>query len=192
MNKLDDRDIRVALRKMVSTYKNAKVFDEYTTYSGKSRADLVAINGHVNAFEIKSDYDSLSRLENQVKEYDLNFERNCIVAGEKYIEKVSKVVPDHWGIILATRNRENRVSLNYKRVATLNPNLDFVSFAGLLESSKFRKIVLDDNFYEKSGLERGEVNSMFKYDLIAYLDSTLSQYQKSILKKVIRAKLKEE
>ncbi|MCT2886869.1 sce7726 family protein [Levilactobacillus brevis] len=192
MNKLDDKDIRAVLRKMVSAYKNARVFDEYTTYSGKSRADLVAINGHVNAFEIKSDYDSLNRLENQVREYDLNFERNCIVAGEKYIEEVSKIVPDHWGIIMARRNRENKVSLNYKRVAKLNPNLDFVSFTGLLESSKLRKIILDNNFYAKVGLNRDAVNGMFKYDLIAYLDSKLSRYQKSTLKGVIRAKLKEE
>jgi len=192
LSKLDDKDIRIALRKMVSSYKNVRVFNEYTTYSGKSRADLVAINGHVNAFEIKSDYDSLQRLENQVREYDLNFERNCIVTGEKYINEVSKVVPEHWGILLARRNRENRINLHYRRLATLNPNLDFVSFTGLLESSKLRRVILDNNFYEKSGLKRDDVNSMFKYDLISYINRKLSKTQQDILKRIIRAKLKED
>lgn len=191
MNKLDDTDIRTALKKMVASYKNVRVFDEYTTYSGKSRADLVVINGHVNAFEIKSDYDSLQRLTNQVQEYDRNFERNCIVVGEKYIDEVSKNIPSHWGILYARRNRENKVNLNYKRHPKLNPNLDLISFTGLLKSTELRKIIIENEFYKKMGLGKKEVNTMFKYDLIVYLVDKLSNSQKSIFKNITRIKLKE-
>lgn len=49
------------------------VSEEVTVPSGKVRADVVAVNGHVVAYEIKSDFDSIKRLTTQIPEYDKNF-----------------------------------------------------------------------------------------------------------------------
>ena len=86
--RLDDKDIRRVIIERLQSYKNCQVYEEVTVPSGKARADLVAINGHVTAYEIKSDFDSLKRLSSQITEYDLNFERNYVVVGEKYVESI--------------------------------------------------------------------------------------------------------
>ena len=128
MIKVDEREMRLALIKRLSNYKNCYVFEEFTVPSGKARADVVAVNGHVIAYEIKSDYDSLKRLETQVPEYDLNFEMIYIVLGRKLFNKLDKIIPEYWGIILAEKNRLGNVVLSFQRKAHLNPNLSFESF----------------------------------------------------------------
>lgn len=49
MHKLDDNEIREALISRLSTYKDCKVYEELTVPSGKARADVIAVNGHVVA-----------------------------------------------------------------------------------------------------------------------------------------------
>lgn len=191
MDKLDDRDIRRVILKHVSNYKHVKVSEEVPTYSGKARADLIAINGHINAYEIKSDYDSLDRLNNQIKEYDKSFEKNNIITGFKYIEKVSEIVPSYWGIIQVIKNKKSgKLSMDNVRLAKMNPNIDFVSMLGLVDANNLKKIIITNDIYIKANLDTKEVRNAFKYELISELDRRLSKTQKDILKRHVRTELK--
>lgn len=193
MSKLDDHDIRKIVLEHVRKFKDVKVREEYTTYSGKSRADIVAINSHFNAFEIKSDYDSLGRLPNQIKEYDLTFEKNYIVTGNKYINKISNFVPQHWGIIHVYK-RNNNIVFKYCRRPILNPYFDFKCFLGLIDSQTLKKMVMKSNI--KTGINSKEIRGSFKYPLLEKLDNNLSDYQKQKLiksaREVIKAKMKSD
>src|SRR5699024_8932469 len=107
MAKLDDKEIRSSLTSRLSTYKNTRIFEEVTVPSGKARADVIAINGHIVAYEIKSDFDSIKRLESQIPEYDKNFEMNYIVVGTKHYDSILNIVPYYWGIIVVKKTKKN-------------------------------------------------------------------------------------
>ncbi|QQP12954.1 sce7726 family protein [Lysinibacillus agricola] len=90
MMKVDEKEMRNALINRLNDYKECYIYEEFTVPSGKARADVVAVNGHVIAYEIKSDYDSLKRLKTQILEYDLNFEMNYIVTGKNCCKMQNK------------------------------------------------------------------------------------------------------
>ena len=187
--KLDDRDIRRALLERISSYKDCFVYEEVMVPSGKARADLVAINGHVTAYEIKSDYDSFGRLSSQIEEYDLNFERNYIVVGEKYKYKVQDTVPKHWGIILVEENTSGKITLSFNRQAKLNPNLSFKSFLGLLTANQLKTLAKENSNLSKK-YSRTDIQKMFKQDIIECLETLCSKTNKMELKKTVREILK--
>lgn len=189
MNKLDDKQIRKALVSRVSTYKDCKVYEELTVPSGRARADVVAVNGHVIAYEIKSDFDSIKRLETQIPEYDRNFEMNYIVVGSKYAESIVDTVPEYWGIIVATKTRLDTVRLSFIRKARLNPNHSFKDFVSLLSSNDIKRIASRDEFLGRK-ITKSQIRKLFKQDVIKTLDETLSEKIKSLLKKEVRMHMK--
>jgi hypothetical protein len=62
---------------------NTLVVDELGILNGKSRADIAVINGYLVGFEIKSDEDSLTRLNDQVEAYNAVFDRSTLIVGPK-------------------------------------------------------------------------------------------------------------
>ena len=189
--RLDDKDIRKVIIKRIQSYKNCQIYEEVTVPSGKARADLVAVNGHVTAYEIKSDFDSLKRLESQIVEYDLNFERNYVVVGEKYLEQVSNLVPSYWGIILVSGRELNSLKIRFVRNAKLNPNLSFSNFMSLLSSDQIKYLAKQMSVFTKL-YSKTEIQKMFKQDIVNKIDSTISNTAKNRLKKYIRENLKKE
>jgi hypothetical protein len=71
---------------------------------GERKADAVILSGTSTAYEVKSDLDTLARLENQILEYRKVFASVYVVAGESYLEAVCKIVPDDVGIMGLNRN----------------------------------------------------------------------------------------
>lgn len=190
MHKLDDNEIREALISRLSTYKDCKVYEELTVPSGKARADVVAVNGHVVAYEIKSDFDSIKRLDTQIPEYDKNFEMNYIVVGSKFADSIADLVPDYWGIIIASKTRINTVRLSFVRKAKLNPKHSFRDFISLLSANDIKRIASKDEFLGEK-MPKSKIRQLFKQDLIRKLDDTLSKKVKSSLKKEVRTYLKD-
>ena len=69
---------------------------------GRARADAVMVTErHLYGIEIKSDADTYTRLEKQVKYYDQYYDRNIIVVGSTHAFHVSDHVPEWWGILSA-------------------------------------------------------------------------------------------
>jgi len=66
---------------------------------GGCKADLVILNGTSTVYEVKSERDSLSRLERQVAAYVTAFARVYVIAGDKHVRSVIASVPNDVGIL---------------------------------------------------------------------------------------------
>jgi hypothetical protein len=67
---------------------------------GKSIADLVLLNGEVKAFEIKTDLDSLKRLDSQLSDYQQFADKVYIVTNQKFIAQILNLYSNsNYGII---------------------------------------------------------------------------------------------
>lgn len=80
--------------------KNSSILSEFRV--GKCKADIVVINGTSTVYEIKSDYDSYRRLENQISTYSQCFDKIFVVTSEKQIAKLISILPNHVGIMTLT------------------------------------------------------------------------------------------
>lgn len=67
--------------------------------SGTSKADLVILNGTSTVYEIKSDRDTLSRLNSQLSNYRKVFGKIYVIAGQAHIDEVSRSTPNDVGIL---------------------------------------------------------------------------------------------
>lgn len=63
------------------------------------KADLVIFNGTATAYEIKSERDSLVRLERQLSTYPKVFTKTCVVAAEQHLDAIQRIAPKYVGIL---------------------------------------------------------------------------------------------
>jgi hypothetical protein len=115
----DDPSIRVALRAYVAA-PDVVAVDEIKTSA--ARADVVAVHPDwTHAYEIKSDRDSVVRLQSQVHSYSSTFDRCTIVASGRHLDAVASIVPAWWGILRATQATDGTVTLSVMREAMDSP-----------------------------------------------------------------------
>ena len=79
---------------------NSNILSEFRV--GKCKVDIAIINGTSTAYEIKSDFDSYKRLENQLSTYSQVFDKIFVVTSEKQISKLIPILPDHIGMMVLT------------------------------------------------------------------------------------------
>lgn len=99
-----DPEIREALFNYLDfNFGKHRTFEEVPINS--SRADIFAVTeSGLVGFEIKSDGDSYARLKSQIKNYDIFYDFNYIVVGEKHKKSAEKHVPEYWGIICVSES----------------------------------------------------------------------------------------
>jgi hypothetical protein len=90
----------------IHSLQTASMMNEFRV--GECKADLAILNGTATVYEIKSERDSLSRLERQVAAYSTVFAQVYVIAAEGHVQAVAKVVPDFVGIMQL--NRRYRIS----------------------------------------------------------------------------------
>lgn len=71
--------------------------------SGTCKADLVILNGTATVYEIKSDRDTLSRLENQICHYRRVFAKVYVIAAESHVRDVLEATPAEVGVLSLVR-----------------------------------------------------------------------------------------
>ena len=84
---------------------------------GRSKADTVLFNGTATAYEIKSERDTLSRLEDQVSDYYKVFPYVNVIAGENHIQALESLFPKNIGILALSRR--------YSITTIRPPSLDY-------------------------------------------------------------------
>lgn len=105
---------------------------------GKSRADVVILNGTSTVYEIKSERDTLQRLEKQVEDYSKVFARSYVIASQDHVEAVLKLIPSHVGVMCLQRwNRIGTVREAVDRPSEVDP----VSILGSLRKSEAVRIL---------------------------------------------------
>lgn len=101
----------------VHSLKTASMLTEFR--AGKSKADLIILNGTATVYEIKSERDSLSRLIEQIANYQKVFAKIYVISAEVHVDSVLSMVPECVGIVsLSPRGR-----ISTKRVAVYQPEL---------------------------------------------------------------------
>ncbi|GJM30949.1 MAG: hypothetical protein DHS20C17_35840 [Cyclobacteriaceae bacterium] len=66
---------------------------------GNCKADYVILNGTATVYEIKSERDTLSRLERQIAAYMKVFAKVNVIVGENHIDSVFNLVPKEVGVL---------------------------------------------------------------------------------------------
>ena len=84
---------------------------------GACKADLAILNGTATVYEVKSERDSLSRLERQVAAYARVFARVYVIAGDNHVDDVMDTVPKDVGVL----RLKNRYRISEVRKAVDRP-----------------------------------------------------------------------
>ena len=69
---------------------------------GKCKADVVIVNGSSTVYEIKSEYDSFKRLDNQINSYLKIFDHINVITSDSQLSKLQTIIPDNIGIMILT------------------------------------------------------------------------------------------
>ncbi|MFN3889873.1 MAG: sce7726 family protein [Beijerinckiaceae bacterium] len=80
------------------------------------KADVAILNGTATVYEIKSERDTLSRLERQIEAYRRFFAKVYVIAGENHIEGVRSQVPDDVGILKLSSRQQISTLRNAKNL----------------------------------------------------------------------------
>lgn len=149
--KLDDNDIRQALDGTVRTSATADTLirHELGISAHTKRIDLATIGtDRFCGYEIKSDKDTLSRLQEQAVAYSKVLDFCYLVATPKHIDDAIKIIPEWWGVWLA-RGDDSGVTLNEMRAGYVNSCHDPFALAQML----WREEALDELLHR--GLGKG-------------------------------------
>lgn len=142
-----DYDVRKALHaKVLGKHLDApdtRVIEELGIRWGTSRIDIAVINGKLHGYEIKSDSDTLDRLPCQMEAYNSVFDRISIVVGCHHAERVLSLIPDWWGVKIATLGAQKAVHFEQLRWPSDNPSVDPFEVARLLWREEALEILED-------------------------------------------------
>lgn len=111
------------------------IINELQYADGKRRADIVEVNGQINAYEIKSDLDSLQRIRSQFEDYKMAFDTVTIVTTAKHLSFVKSGLPKNIGIILVTKDEVTQV-----RKPTIYSRYNKYFLAALLDTRALKDI----------------------------------------------------
>ena len=133
--RLSDRDIRAATHELLlpdaHSRANTLVVEELGLSHGAVRVDIAVINGHIQAFEIKADPDTLMRLPRQVAAYGRVADTATLIATDRHLEKADKLLPSWWGTVRAYVGPSG-LTLERQRLEQLNPTTDPLTLVRLL------------------------------------------------------------
>lgn len=130
-----DSDIRITLDTLLKRIYNSEpdtiIRHEVGLCAGKRRVDIVIINNEIIGYEIKSDEDTLKRLEGQAAAYGNVLDKAILVTTKRHLEKALNKLPEWWGIMVAREENRN-IYLETIREPIKNLEHDAFSLAQLL------------------------------------------------------------
>lgn len=181
---MNDREIRKAYHRSCLRRFHADsstlVIDELGLRHGRCRADIAVVNGQLNGYEIKSDVDSLRRLDAQIDGYNAVFDRVSMIATARQLRDVINLVPAWWGIISVTQGPHGGIHFRSVRRSLRNDYVDDFAVAQLLWRGEAQRILVS------LGVE-GKPLRAVRADLYGYLVDRLDSGE---LRRTVRAELK--
>ncbi|MGH2682731.1 MAG: sce7726 family protein [Actinomycetota bacterium] len=113
---------------------------EFWVPRSNERADVVVVGGHMSAFEIKTERDTLKRLPRQATAYARLFDRCTIVLAERHVAAAMEMLPEWWGIVTIVTD-EGQPSFRSVRSATPNHGVDPETLVRLLWREEVRAVL---------------------------------------------------
>jgi hypothetical protein len=157
--------------------KTAAMLNEFRV--GECKADLAILNGTAKVYEVKSERDSLSRLERQVAAYATVFAQVYVIAAESHIGAVMASVPRGVGILLLnTRHQIQTLREATDRPERTSPAAIFDS----IRTDEARRILLSQGV-SIPPVPNTELNSVLRQLFIKLDPCTAHEGMVSVLKK---------
>lgn len=148
-----------------------------TSY-GTKVADVVVSNGHAMAFEIKSEFDTTKRLDEQINGYAEIFEYVYLVYWEEKYTLESLCIPENIGAIKAFL-RNGKIEFREIKKARINKIATATTIGQLLWKNELEYFLKQKNVSIKSSFDKSKL-----------LDLFVQSYNKTEAQKIFRFILK--
>lgn len=147
-----DGEIRASLRARLEarhgTDPDTVIRNELGLCLGETRVDVAVINGKLSGYEIKSERDTLERLDRQVDLYGRVLDEAWLVVAEKHVPHALDRIPPWWGMVTA-KVVKGEVRCVRTRRAKRNRHVDPYALAQLLWRDEAFAVL------QERGLSRG-------------------------------------
>lgn len=147
---------------------NSLLVEELSLGSGSPRIDIAILSDRLVGFEIKSDQDSLYRLQDQTRAYSQVFDRLTLLVSYRHAYEAFKIIPEWWGVKLLRSGRQGAVYFDDARSPARNPNDNTQGVLRLLWRTEVLQI-LDE--YTESSFPRKAPRAVLCEELLSLLDS---------------------
>lgn len=117
--------------------KNTIILNEFRI--GKSKADLVLVNGKNKVFEIKTELDTPERLKTQLDDYYLGFSEVYVVTHESLAKKYLKLLDEKVGLIVFKDSNTIKILRSAQHDIS---KLSNISMMKCLKKSEFLNIII--------------------------------------------------
>ena len=162
---IKDEHIREALKVRLRKYSNeVSIIEELSVFRGLAIADVVALFQVPHCFEIKSDVDSLRRLESQAQLFSQTFPKITLVAASKHISKAMHELPSFWGLIEAKGTASNIVLKNIRR-SGYNPQYRKENLLGIIWNSDLRTACEERSIKNYKDLDRRSLSNVLAQEM---------------------------
>ena len=146
------------------------------------------IDGSIIGMEIKSDFDSYTRLAAQVKNYDKYCDFNYAVVGRTHKNGVAEHIPAYWGILAVDETEVDPVIYEV-RAAEKNPKMKTENKAAFLWKREMHAILAANGFPRYVGKSRrfiiGKMTEKIPADKLAHdITDALFERDYSILSEI--------
>ena len=139
------------------SYRTATMMTEFR--AGACKADVVIFNGHSTAYEIKSERDTMSRLDDQVMSYRKVFEQVVVVTDSCHLDEVFDRTPADVGITVLSE----RYTLSEKRAPQIDwSRLDPCEMFESLQRSEYLKVLALTSEWDPKGIPNGVLHGEAK------------------------------
>ncbi|MEI6524187.1 MAG: sce7726 family protein [Bacteroidota bacterium] len=133
---MNDPQIRLAFHNKIlrKAHLNSDTFilDEFSLRNGEIRADIAVLNGKLIGYEIKTEKDTLQRLESQMIAYSEVFDQAYIISSENHLPKALEIIPKWWGIYLIKQTKNGKFLFLKYRTGLKNIGKDGLGISQLL------------------------------------------------------------
>lgn len=157
---------------------STELIQEFKMPRPSARIDMALVNGELAGFEIKSDADTLTRLQVQIPAFSRFFDRVSLVTTKKHLAGVRRRVPVWWGIILHLGGDDFRVARKSRR----NPQVDVES---LLHSLSVKEII---DLAHRGGLStpKGKKDALVTHVASTATYDVISHHARNIIRQRVR------
>lgn len=138
---LNDKLIRAQLKLKIHNQTRRKVVtvDELAVDNGRAVADVVALFKNPHCYEIKSELDSLRRLDSQAKIFSEIFPKVTLVTAPVHFKKALEIIPSWWGVIVVNKLESGKIIFNHHRKSKLNQHINKTKLLSILWNSKLHE-----------------------------------------------------
>lgn len=156
--KIDDPLIRALLkRRLISQgLLQAQIIEEIAIDRGKAIADVIGLYKVPHCYEIKSEVDTLKRLEFQSKIFEQFFPKVSLITVEKHLSKAKDIIPKWWGIQTVANSHSGLKLITY-RPTSYNPEFLKSEHLKLLWNEQLKHELSSRNVKYKANYNREEL-----------------------------------